>query len=286
MELTILIVTYKSESIIENCLSSINKKYPILVIENSANIEFKKKLEKKYLNLKCILTGKNLGFGKANNIGLRKINTKYVFLLNPDTKLKKNTLKFILYYAKKIGNFALLAPLLLNSKDINYGFFDTKKKISLNKNNDFFQVDYIKGFAMFFNKNKFKKINFFDENIFMYLEEIDLCKRIKNQRENIYIIKKAKIIHYGAKSHNSIYNHKMELSRNWHWMWSKFYYKKKHDGIFVAYIDTLFDFIKNFIKLNCYFFFNKKKFLIYKSRFDGLLQSYLNKKSYYRPFGN
>ena len=119
----------------------------------------------------------------------------------------------------------------------------------------FFQVDYIKGFAMFFNKNKFKKINFFDENIFMYLEEIDLCKRIKNQRENIYIIKKAKIIHYGAKSHNSIYNYKMELSRNWHWMWSKFYYKKKHDCIFFAYIDTLFDFIKNFIKLNCYFFF-------------------------------
>ena len=82
-ELEILTITYKSNEIIEKSLSKINKKFKITVVENSADKRFKKKIEN-YKNRKCILTGSNLGFGAAFNIGARKIKSKYILHINPD----------------------------------------------------------------------------------------------------------------------------------------------------------------------------------------------------------
>jgi GT2 family glycosyltransferase len=281
MNTTIIIVTFKSEKVIYKCLSSINNNYPVIIIENSSNKNFKKQIENKFINVKCILAGENLGFGKANNIGLRLAKTKYVFLLNPDTVLHKDTLQVLTSNAERIKNFALLAPIITNSHELNYGFFNKKKNI---KSLDVFEVDYIKGFAMFFNKNKFLHKDFFDENIFLYLEEIDLCKRLNFLNEKIYLISKAKIKHLGGKSHGEKFNLEMEISRNWHWMWSNFYYNKKHFGILKAYNLTILLFIKSMFKMIIFLFFNKKKFLINKARFLGLLNSYLGNKSFYRPF--
>ena len=95
-KITIVIVSFKSDKAIYNCLSSINKKYPVIVIENSSDFYFKKKIEEKHKNVKCILAKKNLGFGKANNIGLYTAKTNYVLLLNPDTKLKKDTVSILI----------------------------------------------------------------------------------------------------------------------------------------------------------------------------------------------
>jgi GT2 family glycosyltransferase len=284
MNVTIIIVTFKSEKVIYKCLSSINKKYPVLIIENSNNKAFKSFIEKKFLNVKCILTGKNLGFGKANNIGLRLAKTNYVLLLNPDTVLSTNTLQVLKSSADRIKDFALLAPIILNSNKLNYGFFDNSKIINMKKGTDAFEVDYIKGFAMFFNKKKFSKVDFFDEKIFIYLEEIDLCKRLNSINEKIYLISEAKIKHLGGRSHGKDFNLEMEISRNWHWMWSNFYYNKKHFGILKAYSVTIILFIKSMLKMMLFLFLNKKKFLINKARFLGLLNSYLGNKSFYRPF--
>ena len=246
-EITIIIVSFKSENAIYNCLSTINKKYSVIVIENSSDIIFKKKIEKKYKNVKCILARKNLGFGKANNIGLYAAKSNYVLLLNPDTKLKKDTVNILIKNANKIKDFALLAPSIVNEKDKNYGYFENKTISKKNKNNPF-EVDFIKGFAMFFNKKKLNKIKFFDEKVFLYLEEIDLCKRIKDQGEKIYIIPSAKIYHAGGMSHDLKFNYELELSRNWHWMWSLFYYNKKHYGSLNAFKITLGKFISSFFK--------------------------------------
>ena len=128
MQTTIIIVTFKSEKVIHQCLSSIDNSYPVIIIENSNNKNFKKEIEDKFSNVKCMLTGKNLGFGKANNIGLRLAKTKYVFLLNPDTVLQKDALKILRGNADRIKNFALLAPIITNSHELNYGFFNKKKK--------------------------------------------------------------------------------------------------------------------------------------------------------------
>ena len=68
----------------------------------------------------------------------------------------------------------------------------------------------------------------------MYLENDDFCKRIIENGENIYVVPKSKIKHLGAKAVDKIYAHEVELSRNWHWIWSKFYYNKKHFGFLTA----------------------------------------------------
>ena len=132
--------------------------------------------------------------------------------------------------------------------------------------------------------NKASKRNnkFWAENFFLYLEEIDLCKRLKEDNKKICLISSIKVEHYGGKSHNPIYAEKMEIQRNWHYLWSLFYFSKKHYGIFYAYRKTLKKFISALIKLIFYYFFNKKKFLIYKHRFLGLLNSYLGRKSSFR----
>ena len=84
-DLTVVIVTFKSEAKILDCLRSIGNLTEIIVVENSNDNDFKKKLENRFSNLKCILTGKNLGYAAANNIGLRNVKTKYALVLNPDT---------------------------------------------------------------------------------------------------------------------------------------------------------------------------------------------------------
>jgi len=286
VDITFLIVTFKSSSVIHNCLRSIPKGYPILVVENSSDENFKKELENSYEKLECILNYENLGYAKANNIGLEKAKTKYVFLLNPDAILKEDTVQSMITASEDIKDFALLAPIIQNGPNPNFGFFYKDTTGNLKKdleNNRYTKVDYIKGFAMFFNMEEFRTIGFFDENIFIYLEEIDLCKRLKANQKNIYVISNAAITHYGGKSHDENVNYEMEVSRNWHWMWSSFYFEKKHNGIVTAYLKTFKFFLSALLKFLITFLLNKKKASYYKARFLGLLNAYLCKPSSYRP---
>ena len=100
-ELTVVIVTFNSELKLADCLRSIEHKAEIIVVENSDNKTFKKKLENQYRNLKCILTGGNKGYAVANNIGLKNVKTSYALVLNPDTILDKNAIDNFLITAKK-----------------------------------------------------------------------------------------------------------------------------------------------------------------------------------------
>ena len=68
--ITIVITSFKSEETINDCLSSIDKKCRVILVENSNNFDFKKKIESNFKNVECILSGENLGYSKANNIGL------------------------------------------------------------------------------------------------------------------------------------------------------------------------------------------------------------------------
>ena len=88
-EISVIIVSFKSDHVIHNCIKSIDKDIDIIIIDNSNNFEFKKKIEQKYKNVKCILSNKNLGMGGGNNLGIKYIKKDYAFILNPDVVLKK-----------------------------------------------------------------------------------------------------------------------------------------------------------------------------------------------------
>ena len=274
-KITVVINTFHSEDRINKCLDSVPKNLDIIIIENSSNTKFKIEIEKKYSNVTCFLAGKNLGYAKGNNLGLSKVKTQFALILNPDAKIEKDTINNFLISANLVKNFSIIGPAIqdeFNSSEENL------------PKQDLFQVDYLKGFAMFLNLDEFKEIGFFDENFFIYLEETDLCRRLKKEKKKIYLDKKIKISHLGGSSHNKVIDYEMELSRNWHWMWSKFYFNKKHYGFFYSLLSVSGNFISSLFKIIFYtFIFNKKKRRIYFQRFSGLTNSIIGKKSWYRP---
>ena len=270
-DLTIIIVTFKSEKKIVNCLKSIPPQIKVIIIENSNNINFKKNIENQFSNSECILMGENKGYAAANNAGLKLVKTRYALVLNPDTILDKNAVENFLISAKKNDEFWLMGPAN-----------DQKKKINFD-NNGLAEVENLKGFAIFFNISKFKE-KFFDEKYFLYFEEIDLCKSVKKENGKIFLDKSIKIIHQGAGSVDDIGEEELEKNRNWHWMWSTFYYHKKYKGFILALILVFPKLLSATIKVLFFFLiFNKKKRNIYFCRLSGLFNSILGNKSWYRP---
>ena len=87
--ITVVINTFYSEDKISECLNSIPQNIKVVIVENSNNDKFKINIEKRYSNVKCILTGENLGYAKGNNLGLSKVKSRYALILNPDTLLEK-----------------------------------------------------------------------------------------------------------------------------------------------------------------------------------------------------
>ena len=271
-QITIIITSYRSDKKIIQCLKSINSQCKTIIIENSENILLKKKIEKEFLDTECFLAGENLGYAKGNNLGLSKVRTKYALILNPDTELGEGALNNFFNTAKKIPSFAIIGP----------GIQDEKNKIK-----DLIEVDSVHGFAMFLNLDEFKEIGFFDDNFFIYLEEIDLCRRLNKKNKKIFVDPSIKIQHQGGSSHEEKYNFEMEISRNWHWMWSTFYFTKKHNNFYYALICVSDKLISAVIKYIFYsLIFKKTKKLIYKHRISGLFNSIIGKPSWYRPFNN
>ena len=274
-KITVVINTFNSEDKIRQCLNSIDTSVKIIIIENSDNLSFKDEIEKEFSNVNCFLSGQNLGYAKGNNFGLSKVQSDYALILNPDAFLEKGTLDRLLSTANKFKDFSIIGPAKQDE------FSNTERK---NDKADVFKVNTLKGFAMFLNLKQFEDIGFFDENFFIYLEEIDLCKRLLKKNKKIYLDQKVLINHLGGSSHNEKINFEMELSRNWHWMWSTFYYNKKHFGFINSLIKVSGKFFSSLIKMIFFtIIFESKKRKIYFQRFSGLFNSIIGKKSWYRP---
>tara|TARA_B100000029_G_scaffold274791_1_gene269596 strand:- start:670 stop:1533 length:864 start_codon:yes stop_codon:yes gene_type:complete len=278
-DITIVITSFKSEKKIRNCLNSIDKQCNVINVENSNDQEYKIKIEQEFTNVKCILTGENFGYGKANNIGLKEVKTKYALILNPDTELFPDALAGFINLANIKKDFAIIGPGIVETNKNSFseekiGTTTLKEKM----------VKSVKGYAMFLNLSEFKDIGFFDENIFFFLEEIDLCERLIKKNKEIYHSPSIRIYHEGGHSHDSSFDHEMELSRNWHWMWSLFYYNKKHKGFFISFMTVLPKLCSATVKFSIYLLlFNKKKREIYYQRLSGLINAIIGKKSWYRP---
>ena len=278
-EITFIIVSYKAKKVIYNCINSLPKFSKIIVIDNSSDQYLKSDLESKYDNIEVILKDNN-GMWEANNIGLKKTNTKFAFILNPDVTFKENTFQKLEEAFNDIEDFSILSPIHEDKSFPNYTI--SKKYKFVNEN--IFEVDEVDGYSMLINKNKFNEEDYFDENFFLYLENVDLCLRQKKKNQKIYIVKNSEIKHIGSYTSKLDETGNIEYLRNWHWMWSKFYFNKKHYGYLIALLKTFSNFLSAIFKYLYYsLLFNKHKKNIYKMRFLGLISSIIGKKSYLRP---
>ncbi len=214
-ELTIIIITYNSENIIEECLRNIlHSKFNIIVVDN-ASTDNTVEISSRFPEIKILQPGKNLGYGRAANLGLKESSTRYTLLLNPDIKGSPYQIQELLDAAKKHKNTAAFAPLV------------TQKTI-YDKSKPFEKVTWICGAVMLFDMKLLKKIGLFDENFFLFYEETDLCKRIVNAGHDIIRFNDQFLEHLECRSTTNV--KPMRYARYWHTGWSHLYFTKKHES--------------------------------------------------------
>ena len=287
---TIVFLSFHSDTHIKRLVSSIKKKYPIIIIENSLNIKLKKELEEKYDNVKVIIPTKNIGISAGYNLGIRESKTNFVKLTSADVNLTNKSLEDLEDCISKIKIFAILGPTYDDETTYkNYGILKPEKLATSFEDKVFeeykvTEVDFVEN-DFVVNKKNLEDLGFFDEDIFMYYETMDLCKKIRTANKKIYACENIKFTHYGASSVNSKFSEQYILNRSWHYNWSKFYYFRKNFGYFLAIRKIFPNFIRSVKKMViCKIYGKQKEYLSHKYELLGILASIFNKPSSYRPF--
>ena len=287
-DLTIIIVTFRTNiSILKDCLKSIDPSVKVLIVENSDNFINSEEIKKNFNNVNILCTGSNLGMGGGNNFGLEKVKTNFSLILNPDIICEKHFFENIIQYLNDEFEYSIIGSQYLDNTIWKpAGFFSKKKNINIKFDKNLTKVDWVVGCSMLINLKKFKTKKIFDENFFLFFEEFDLCKRTLINGNLIYSSNKLLVKHLGFKgsfASDAKYEIEALKLKNWHYMWSQFYFNKKYEGILISYIKGLTSLLKNFIKILFNILTNNELETIkYKSRFSGLLSSMLAKKSSFR----
>jgi GT2 family glycosyltransferase len=266
-DITIIIVSYKSEKMIIRNLEII-KKFPTIIINNSRSDKFNTLIDN-FKNIKLITPDLNLGYGKANNLGVNQSKTPYFLIVNPDILLNEkliNTLySTFLNYDNDIG---VVGPSLYDSnmkRRTNGSISHVKKirgrKLSSSINNipeDNMCCDFLVGCCLFMKRDFFMELGGFDKDFFMYFEDNDLCDRIIKNGKTVVEVPSAKVIHLenSSSKKNSFQNYKLAII---HKISEYIYLKKKISLIDLIIIITkhAVDYLQRFI-FNLLFFKFKK----------------------------
>lgn len=222
MDVSIIIVSFNTKKLTDECLSSVIRSmrqtklsYEIIVVDNISTDGTREMLKKKYPKVIPILNKENVGFGKANNQGIRKAGGEYVLLLNSDTVVVGNAIGKLVAFGRQHQN-AFIGPKLLNpdrSPQSSCGpFFSLPvvfaalflkgDRLGLTRwsPNGVRRVDWVSGACILAPKRLFENGLLFDEGIFMYMEEIDLLYRARQKGYATYFYPRSLIVHLGAAS--------------------------------------------------------------------------------------
>ncbi len=228
--ISIIITHYKRSSLLRLCLESIKNtineiEHEIIVIDSEAERETKDFIEEKFPDVKYFSFSKNVGYSKLVNKGIGLSQGKYLFIINHDIIVLKNSISEMLDFMKKNDKVGIIGPQLLTfSNEIQKSCFRfptigailarrtffKKTRWSKEKLDDFLmngesfssdtKVDWVQGSAMFVRKEAIDKIGLLDERFFMYLEDTDWCRRFwKNGYEIIYL-PSAQVFHYYGRA--------------------------------------------------------------------------------------
>lgn len=225
MDLSIIILSFNTKDILDNCLKSILKNskgidMEIIVVDNHSTDGSPESIRKNFPGVYLIENNKNEGFAKANNQGIKISKGKYILLLNSDTLVEKDAIKEMINFMESRKEVGVVGPQLLNS--------DRSKQASAGRFPDLFtvfimlffehwqqnrfvrtsfdtltQTDWIMGAALMIRKNILEKTGLLDEKIFMYYDEVEWCYRIKKAGYKIYFYPKPEIIHLWQGSSQS-----------------------------------------------------------------------------------
>ena len=208
-DLTLIMVTYRSEFLVKKNLN-ILKKFKTIIVDNS-NSNHLNEIVKDFKNIKIIISKKNLGYGKAANLAISYAKTPLILTVNPDLILNTDGIqKLINEYHKDEDNIGILSPSLYNEEmqrrtngTVTYLNQLKGKKVFNNSNNlpeGNMCCEFLEGCCYLINRNFFNKLGGFDERFFMYFEDTDLCDRSIKKGKYIMEVPSSKFIHIGNSS--------------------------------------------------------------------------------------
>lgn len=230
-KISIVIVNYNVKYFVKQCLQSIFKskveaELEIIIVDNNSYDGSVAMIKTDFPEVKLIANNKNFGFGKANNQGFEIATGDYILILNPDTIIEETTLQKCLDYCRKNQNVGAIGVKMLDGAG-NYlpeskrGFPTPLRSIfkllgvsKLFKNSPFIngyylgnldnnktnEVEVLTGAFMFAPKAVIDDVNGFDEDYFMYGEDIELCFQIRQKGKQIIYLPETSIIHFKGES--------------------------------------------------------------------------------------
>ncbi len=278
---SIIIVNWNSCDLLSNCLDSIHKTeshsdYEIIVVDNASTDNSVFVLKTKYPHVRLIENKENLGFSQGTNIGIRSSRGDFILLLNSDTEFKDpDTLIQVEQFlsdhpevgilglnlifpngvsqtpgGKFISNWQLFKDqvLFLNSPT----FFNLKTRFSFQKQDKFYEIDYVSGACLFVRKKVIEEIGLLEESFFMYSEDMEFCYRAKKNNWKNGILPSIRVVHLKSQStKQNIEKILIHSIKNNCYCINKFYGKKKSIITHLIYMIGLsLRFFLSFIRKN------------------------------------
>lgn len=212
--ITAIIVSYNSFSTLRRCQNDWLESPPckIIIVDNASTDSSAADISQHYPQVNLMKQAINLGYGRGANRALAEVDTPYAILLNPDLEVSEQHIRQLVDSAAKLdGEFAILAPAVREKDHLKQGL--VRKK-------------WVIGAAMLFNMKAMQEIGFFDESIFLFSEETDLCMRTNLLGKAIFLDSNIYIRHLLNQS--STPNPETTRLKNWHKGWSRMYFRNKH----------------------------------------------------------
>ena len=246
IDVSVIYVNYNSTQSLLESIKSVNEntkncKYEIIVVDNNSD-ENLEKLEKE--NIFLIKNKTNFGFAKACNIGAKNSRGKYLLFLNPDTILKGNCLYAMKDFLEKNKNAGACGCITIEgdrgnlkggSRKFHTIFTEIIERLNLGEKflnySKTGEVDALIGACIMVSKKIFNEIEGFDENFFLYYEDIDLCKKIKNKGYKIYLLDTCTLYHQGGESTGKEFKDEFKLMKI-NLQSAYYYFKKNHGNIY------------------------------------------------------
>ncbi len=273
MDFSIIIINYNTKDFLRNCLESIfqNKfdlNFEVIVVDNDSTDNSRKFLSRFKVQgseFKVVFNNENIGFAAACNQGAKIAQAKILFFLNPDILIKENIFPKVIKVFEKNPKVGIVAPGLILPDGLpqpwTYGREQGLWQLIKNKfhQNSVQSPNYpstpalpagrqsptwVSGAALFIRSDVFKRIGGFDENFFMYFEDRDLCRKVKNIGYKIVLLLDMEIIHFGGRSlfANKVRKKLYYRSQNYYW--------RKHYGFLKSLLARLIRWPYKFYILN------------------------------------
>ena len=207
---TIILVSFHSyEAVVryhDKLFSS--RRYPVIVVDNASSDDSGRKIADRYPWVTLLQQERNLGYGRAANVGILAATSSHALLLNPDLTASEEAIDRLMAHAQaSADDVAMLGPCI-----------DTEEQSPRAAPRE---VEWISGCAMLFNVAVMKDVGVFDENIFLYSEETELCERTRRKERKILKCDDVLFEHDAGKSTTP--NPSIEYMRWWHFGWSNSY---------------------------------------------------------------